>query len=331
MSEVSSVRTVSRFTKMINLPFIIHLHINLGYSCNFSCEYCIQKSSAKNDSLQEEIDRMYDKCERINARLSDYISAATNGRKNPFITFIGGEPSLYPIDRYLEILGESFSIPGISLITNLSTDVEWYRQLNKIVNVNIVASYHGTQMPLDEFKNQCLSILDSTNCTLSIQDTLTGTEENNKDFQDLIEFGKKYDIPIAPRLERIHDKSTGTDYSLLKKNPTLAQLRDSDIFPREIVATYQDGSQKELPVFCNLSAEEFSPHNLWCSIASESLMIRYNGDLIYNLPCKTEEGERICLGNLYEGSEPFQYDGAPFKCNVNYCYCQIPRWLRSEL
>lgn len=327
MSEISSIRAISRVTGEVDLPRTLRFHISLGYSCNFNCEYCIQRLFPKRNSLQEEIDNTYEKCELINTRLSTYVSAATNGEMGLFVTFIGGEPSLYPIDKYLEILKESFTIDRVSLVTNLSADIEWYRQLGRIVTTGLTASYHGSQMPIDEFKERCLNILNYAGCALAIQNTITGTEENSRDFQDLIEFGKKYNIQILPRLERISEvHEDGSRYSRVK-DPS----ENRDNFTNEILITYKDGSQKKSPTFCNLNSGELNPCGMWCSIASEALMLRYSGDLLYNLSCKTEEGKPLILGNIYKGSEPFQYNGAPLKCNADYCYCQTPRWLRDEL
>lgn len=291
------------------------LQVSLGQSCDFRCEYCSQ-GDHDNTRLEQEKARDALLCRRINDRLSGYIASATGGRMDPCVSFIGGEPSLYPVSGYLDILGRTLRPRAVRLITNLGAPARWYEDVARKCRLDIVASCHPSQYPLDKFEEKCLEVMEDAADELAVQFTLTG--KNTDEYLKIKAFAKEHGIQLLPRLER-HMREDGS-YSVIPV-PEGAGL-DAEKAYR---ATWSDGTQEFLPALCNMPG--FSPRGYACSIARDSLLVRHDGSLLLNLPCRSARNR---IGNLLEGPEPFVFDGSPVTCENDYCSCRAPRWLRRD-
>jgi hypothetical protein len=294
---------------------IINIHVNLGQSCNFQCEYCTQ-GTHDNTRLGQECEQDVRLCEKINERLASYISSATRGKKNPVLTLIGGEPALYPIGDYLGILGKTMTPNAVILITNLSGDIATYGRIAENHPLCLVASYHGSQFPLEDFKRKCLAIIDETGAPLTIQFTLTGS--NTGEYVKLKEFARSHGIPIYPSLMRTRT-ADGTINAVAV--PDGVDIAD----PPAYACTFADGTQMRTSRLCNIPG--FPIRGMACSIARDSLYVKHDGELLLNLNCASPRNR---IGNLFDGEGPFVFDGNPVACGNDYCYCYSPRWLRRE-
>lgn len=294
----------------------LNIHVDVGQSCNFQCEYCAQ-GSHDNSKFEQECAQNIKVLEAFNKRLKHYISDATNGLMNPSFTFVGGEPSLYPIKKYLEILRKTTIPNDVSIITNLSADLSFYEELSDIVDIlHITASYHP-QYPLEQFKQKCLDVNHilkrSPRSGLTLQFTVTGT--NTEEYQNLKKFSQENGFAFNPSLVR---------RGIPRKAIDIPKGIDIMNFA-QFIGTFSDGTQERLPKLNNMP--DFPLRGMICSIARDSLYIRSNGDILHNLGCLSPQNK---VGNLFEGEEDFTFTGNPIVCENDYCYCYNPKWLRKE-
>ena len=284
------------------------IHLGLGQSCNFQCGYCTQ-GKHDNSKFGEECAQDLKLCGKINERLAGYISSATGGRMNPSLTFIGGEPTLYPVGEYLGILRETIAPSEVILITNLSAEIRFYGEMADKWPLRITASYHGAQFSLERFKRKCVEVR-SAGVPLSIQFTLTGS--NTEECLDLKRFAGENGMGFHPSLMRVAGK-------VVAAVPEGVDIAD----PPTYACTLSDGTQRRMPRLCNMP--DFPIRGMACSIARDSLYVRHDGELLYNLGCRSGRNR---IGNLFEGDCGFVFDGSPVTCVNDLCSCVIPKWLR---
>lgn len=118
--------------------------------CNYTCSYCYNK--------KEKV--------KYNINFNALIKYITNIKqiipnKQLIITFIGGEPTLYP--QFISLCNTLINTEHIEILTNLSQSLSFFKQLDQ--RIHITASFHTKHANIDDFVNKC-------KCLSNIQDII---------------------------------------------------------------------------------------------------------------------------------------------------------------
>lgn len=142
---------------------LIKLNWQLTHACNYKCSYCFNRGT-KIERINEDI--------IPNALNNAFVNISRLSGYKIKITLTGGEPTIHP--DYLKILSwlnENIKNSKVITITNLSRDVDFYREVVGTVKekdrVLYVASYHFEQAEMNSFVRNAW-ILCENNVKISI-------------------------------------------------------------------------------------------------------------------------------------------------------------------
>ena len=115
---------------------VIDIIVYLIDGCNYNCGYCYNKLPRTNEILDRNV-------------LVDFIrDVRAQETKKIVISFVGGEPSLYPGLRELCQQLKEINDVSLFMVTNCSLRVDFYETL-MMNGVNLILSWHG--VPEDRF------------------------------------------------------------------------------------------------------------------------------------------------------------------------------------
>lgn len=122
---------------------IFTIEVETTPSCNFSCEYCINKQHLSFDE---------NKKFNINFDMLFQFISQLNIKKKIQIILNGGEPTLHP--KLLLFLQQcKLKQIHVDLLTNLSASIQLYQAI-KNTNTKIIPTYHFNQISINEFKQK---------------------------------------------------------------------------------------------------------------------------------------------------------------------------------
>lgn len=123
--------------------------------CNYHCSYCIRRPIAFSQALSYDMECCNEALPHI-ISIAKQLSERFNCKVK--IDLIGGEISCS--DTTKEIIAELASndcIGKINITTNLSRNIEWYKELTNYP-ISITASFHPEEAILSEFLDKALTL-----------------------------------------------------------------------------------------------------------------------------------------------------------------------------
>lgn len=200
-------------------------------SCNFRCPYCIV--SQKNDDRRRKID--LEKIELMFKNVPEFMEEHQKytGEKNYSVKFIGGEPTLIDLNKYIKQM-KLHDVQQYTISTNLYRPVEYFKEINDTINkmgskLFISAGFHGVEYTkrigdLESYAQKIKSILDF--CSLKIVGVVSDeTYDIVSKMCELVENEtktSKYRLKIQIRINKTlksYDRSEKLDqaFSLLRE------------------------------------------------------------------------------------------------------------------
>lgn len=170
----------------------------LSLACNFRCPYCIQGlNKGENNISLEEAGKVAVEWGRL---ISNFMHNHPDQRLN--LNLIGGEPSLYPLDKYITYWNSVATREmDVIIITNLSLhDAEWWNSLAKPnIKIGVIATLHHSQVSnIDEWLQKVYSIKDANKIKLVVKQVATNEniDEVKKYYKILSSHGVNTNIDI---------------------------------------------------------------------------------------------------------------------------------------
>lgn len=116
-------------------------------SCNFRCPYCIV--SQKNDARRRKID--FEKVDLMFKNIPEFMEKhqKITGEKNYTVKFIGGEPTLIDLNKYIKQMN-LHDVQQYTISTNLYRSKEYFKEINDTVKnmgakLFISAGFHAVE------------------------------------------------------------------------------------------------------------------------------------------------------------------------------------------
>lgn len=139
-------------------------------TCNYKCPYCFQTNYRKDPKNN----KVYSH-EEILAEYSNIHNFIESHVKDLSVKlhFIGGEPTIQPIDYLIESGALSNKITRLSMITNLSRDEKYFNRLfqlceDKNIKLDLTASFHPSQLKdVNEFFNKTKLFVKKVNLVMT--------------------------------------------------------------------------------------------------------------------------------------------------------------------
>ena len=170
---------------MINRIYKDNLKINIstGFLCNYNCSYCIQKENKKVKNTVREINEQLDiTTKNINLKLfSNEFFLSLIGYQ---VGFIGGEPTLYNLPKFIDNLTYNKKLKQINITTNLSADISFFKQLYDIslkndFVLNLKGSYHYDMINYNDFFNKLKQLKELGKIKINCNFVVTNTIDKN--------------------------------------------------------------------------------------------------------------------------------------------------------
>lgn len=159
---------LTEVTKGSPTPSLFNISWKLTEWCNYRCEYCFQRNSARTWRDYSIITSAADK-------INNFINKINRPTK---LSLIGGEVTYYDLIDLLKNHLTSENLIKISLTTNLSKSEEYFKELKNYcesrgIKLILTASLHISQIPnIDDFIVKCIhlnccinSVLTNSNAT----------------------------------------------------------------------------------------------------------------------------------------------------------------------
>ncbi len=177
----------------------IHIQLNITMMCNYQCMYCCAHTSI----LKENHKFVF------NDTTFDNILDLIKPYNGVIFSYFGGEPTLHPnIIKYIKKINNVFTVNSKQMITtNLSQDIDFFKQLKDIKNLKFDISYHGQEHDIFNFFEKVKYIDENFNADNSLillisKDTHQINKNNNfvQQFQKYFKNHQFKNISIAPEI-----------------------------------------------------------------------------------------------------------------------------------
>ena len=129
-----------------------------GYNCNYNCSYCFQRNVRKISNEDSKIinNKLLTSTQKV-ADLFENNSYLANSY-NKTVQILGGEPMLYDIEKVIEILITSKNIKSIRLFSNMSANIDRYKNIisnckKNNIRLDLSCSFHPEKIDLNDFAN----------------------------------------------------------------------------------------------------------------------------------------------------------------------------------
>lgn len=281
--------------------------------CNYHCPYCLQASHTK-DSIKVDMDDILTKAEGIN-----HLVKVSNVTKPIFFRLIGGEPTLFDIEKILKVF--NFKISNVGIVTNFFRPIDYFKSLyiyciNNGMKLNLTLSHHPENI---NFFNKAMELT-----TWCIENNLNTPEINvvvTEDFDT--EFVDKY---IEKGLTHIRAVRERTDLGNLNKNISKEKLDWIDKVNNQnkgngrgsYLVSYTDGTKEYVKTMSDFTAKfdygGLVPDGRYCSAGQTGVFIKPNGD-VYPSCGGYLWREQFKLGNLTD--DDLKLPTQSYMCKLN--------------
>lgn len=288
MNEIILIR------KNLGIENYFNLTYNVTECCNYHCPYCMQGNKPKKDTNPILI-------EKISKEINKIIYKLKQQDKNIDFHLIGGEVSIYDIKNLILKNIDLSNIYRFSMVTNLSRNVEYYKELfeyltqNK-VNIRIKVSFHPTEVSAEDFVNK-IKYLKDYNIIPSL--LITKNEEINKYVYDIYNSLKEINIQSSVSVERIN--GIPIDVSFIKNKEILTEDRCK-------FHVYYNNNEKELLTKYELLNKIKNTVGYLCDINNSKLIIGSKGNI--KNACSQQKNN----GTIFN----FKLNNQIIKCNTNH-------------
>lgn len=175
----------------------LKLNISTGPLCNYHCSYCIQNGSKYTKNTIKEINEQLDiTTKNINSKLlsSDKFLKEINYQ----IGFIGGEPTLYNLPKFINNLTYNKKLKQINIATNLSADITYFKEIYNLslknnFKLNLKGSYHYDMIDYSNFLDKLRNIKKIENINVSCNFVVTNSV-NKKTLYNFVKDVKELNI-----------------------------------------------------------------------------------------------------------------------------------------
>lgn len=226
----------------------------------------------------------------------DVINKVSAKGRNVFLSFLGGETTLYPLKEIFKEFKDLETVKAIRVITNLSQSADYYIDLNKYLNnkLTIIASYHETECILEDFFNTAVAI---KKAGIIIRPSCVITEDNVEMIDKYKVLCRKYDLPVGG----ISNKASG---DLITSREILEHFFEDE--PEKGYAIV-DGVPTRKHIQLLLKDNNYFK-GMFCSCVQDNMRINPNGKVFASGSCS-----EYYLGNYKEGYV-FKYQDYPIVC-----------------
>lgn len=260
--------------------------------CNLCCRYCYNLKPYTHKAL--DLSRLFS--------LIRYIASATSN--NITLNIEGGEPTLHP--QLLSFCNQLQSICNCNafVYTNLTKDIDYYRQLLSNNNVNIIATCHGCNK---DFYNKAkdLYIEHKQKIELKVMYEDNATTQSVDMFTQLKQLNTKVDLIYVFDVNGYKARYTQDEIDRYKQ-----LVEDED---KQYVFSIGDKLYEVGDSEINMHTSKISYKNYLCDAGIQSIYVHNDGSLFY------------CPEHYYEHKLPFgslsNFKGKLFKHPI-VCPCQ---------
>lgn len=277
----------------------IKIEWNLGKRCNYNCEYCpseIHDNTSPHTDI-EILKATVDKLATIN--------------KPVRLSFTGGEPCVHPKFEELVKYAKHKGIAWISVTTNGTRPLEFYKMLSQYVDQYVVSIH---------FEYDWMRVVNTlTRLAAETKLALIGQIMAHHEYMPFVKSarGRLQQDGIPSTVRRI--RWTSGDHDLfddMRYHPDdLAWIKSQESTVHENTVLVDD---KMLPTYMHANdviKNHLNQYNGWtCNAGIESLMINWNGE-VHRATCRVGGS----LGNIYTGT--FIIPSDPVTCDRNFCTC----------
>lgn len=278
-------------------------------SCNYKCSYCYNTLPRTNVSL--DLHKLYEFIDQV----------IIDKYKKPqllWIELIGGEPTLNPdLEWFCSQFKDKQNVK-LTIFTNFSKPVSYYKKLLSFNNVYLILSYHCNQQSLDFYDKICqfsekeiskkitVSIIyehEHINKSLEMFDLISKTFPNIYELNfPLIDNNENY-------FEHVYSKNDMSEYN---------KRHSSVIDKTNIKIVYKDKTSEIVNQHYFITNEENKAFKHWlCNVGLDFLFVYFNGDI-----CLCDGYRDKPIGNVNSLEyDKFQLPKKPVFCNVDYCPC----------
>ena len=236
--------------KKLNFNYDYGLKIRIGEICNLNCWFCAQDSELnKLNKKRFDLIPKFNKelIEKVLPEVNKALKSVKNSRIQ--IEIIGGEPTLFCIDEFLNSLDLNHTNKiDISIISN-GTKIDVIKKCfdicsNRGIHIKFSISLHETE--IDVFKTlKALKALEKTYDSKFVRFafSIVQTEDNKQIINDLLKVEEK--IIVAQQINSKFDKT-------FDKNKIKWLLNDEKIITKELFRDYFK-NKEEHKLYCKSS------------------------------------------------------------------------------
>lgn len=297
--------------------------------CNYKCEYCCQSDKNKTLTItRKSNDSFLEEAKQIAEFLHNKVLQKLNPNRTRWLSYIGGEVSFYDLTKASQIIYDRFPFQKLSIITNLSAPINVYSDLINFsiennIKLNIVGSYHDTQISAEKFIEKAIEIKKLTDSDL-FNFTLT-TVLNESNYDKIAEFFKlAYNNDFKFKADYERDKYGNINVSnkckYLLSNYSGVKRRSKQIYvldKNDNGYSFIDRVELQNALGTAIPAKDF-----YCNIKSKGIKIDPNG-LVEYLNCVPYND------NIPKTLDEFEYITESYLCKKENCsYCNYPDMIK---
>tara|TARA_B100000085_G_scaffold70905_1_gene63572 strand:- start:9301 stop:10281 length:981 start_codon:yes stop_codon:yes gene_type:complete len=286
--------------------------------CNFKCSYCNEYSNGGDYKNNDKIQQSLNVFERI---IKTYQS---KGIEQFFLKLTGGEPSAWKgtisvAKKFSELVDKDKR--RISLNTNLSRDIDWWKENYKYFDI-VIGSFHTEFTDVEHYLNISEFLQDKVKLKTKIM-------MNKNSWQDCLEVARKikercetYRIEYTPVLASLtsevepyyYEKQEHLDFFETHNNENKITFPEEKDMFRKICIT--DTNEVAKYTDNQIIIARQNTFKDWTCNVYENLFISRDGD-IHQSTC----GQGRTVGNIFEGLVTEELD--PVVCKKEWCHCGV--------
>lgn len=275
--------------------------------CNYNCEYCYNEFPRSNKKL--DLNKLY-------FFISEILIKKLN-KQYIYLELIGGEPTLHPaLQSFCKKLSTLENV-YITIYTNFSKDVEYYKTLLEINNrISLILSWHTANT---QFKEK-LSFFSKEQISKKITVSVIYEHNNIDKALEIFDYVrmtypyiKELSFPLIDDSANYHGK-TYSEKDMIKYNKRLTYIKDLT----QIKIQYNDNTFEIVDQHYFITDEKNKCFKYWlCNAGIDFCFVYFNGDI-----CPCDGYRNIPINNINTDKiVDFTLNKKPIFCKVEYCPC----------
>ena len=291
----------------IKNEFFISWHVT-GW-CNFHCSFCV---SARDRTPFTSIAKVNNIAEKLN----EFILTNVPEETPVSLRLFGGEPSFY---NWTEILNKIKHLNKVSMPTNFSNNLEYYKDLykylsNRHITLVLNCAKHDEEKGFDTKIIQLTNWCKENNFREPI---VTYVVNNDFDFSQVEALANSGIRRLKLSIERdIYGTNLTLDPEVIDKIAYWNNRYESIATGKTLHIDFESGASEEYTNrmdFTNKMVDGgFDPQGYYCNTGMNNICLWENGDVIYNR-CEFMRDKKI--GNIL--TDDIKLLKKPIICNIN--------------